>query len=150
MRSDICHGALLMIIKRLLGMAIGIVGMGLCHSALASGTYCAVVTSTPDGFVSLRSGPSTRHRVIYRLAPYEVVLVDTGTCRGDSCSEDRKWQFIESVPRLDGPRNSTGLTQGWINSQLIRQATCIPIPLPQPPQIQRNCVRHESQPGVGR
>lgn len=45
-------------------------------SALAVADGCAVVTATPDGFLSLRTGPSTKHREIMRLYSGQFIGID--------------------------------------------------------------------------
>jgi len=88
----------------------------------ATQTYCAVVRKTPDGFVALRAGPGTHHRIVKRLRPSERLYVDTGACRGQFCDESRRWVFIEGVPGLelrDGP-----LVQGWVRARYINSFSC--------------------------
>jgi hypothetical protein len=91
-------------------------------AASATESSCAVVKPTPDGFVALRRGPGANFPIVQRLRPYDSLWVDTGKCRQNLCDESRKWQFIESVPRLD--QNEQSLTQGWIHSTYIQQIVC--------------------------
>ena len=95
-------------------------------SAQATQSYCAVVKPTPDGFVNLREGPGTRFPIIRHLRPYDSVLVDTGKCRAGICDQSGRWQFIESVPRIDGQSDEEKqhFTQGWIRERYIKQITC--------------------------
>ena len=91
----------------------------------STATYCAVVKPTTDGFVALRTGPGTTFSIRQRLRPFDVVWVDTGSCRGRICDESGKWRFIEGVPRLDGPFNEARrFTQGWALASFIKQTAC--------------------------
>jgi hypothetical protein len=94
-------------------------------TALSTQTYCAVVKPTSDGFVALRAGPGTTFSTVERLRPFDFVWMDTASCRGELCDESGQWQFVEGVPRLDGPLgNERTFTQGWIRSRYVKPIVC--------------------------
>jgi hypothetical protein len=93
--------------------------------APATSTYCAAVLRTPDGFLALRSGPGTGFPIRTQLRSFDVLLVDTGTCRESVCDRSGQWVFVEGVPRIDGPEGSgLGRTQGWVYAPFTRQIAC--------------------------
>ena len=94
------------------------------------------VTQSRDG-ASMRPYHKLRRELfdMSRMQDVRVVML------GDSLTEGGPWSELAACPFL--------INRG-IQGDNSAEALSIPIPLPQPPQIQRNCVRHESQPGVGR
>lgn len=104
--------------------------LAVSSAAQATQSYCVVVKPTSDGFVALHKGPGVQYDEVARLQPYDVVWVDTGQCRGGLCSEDRKWVFVESVPRIDGSAYMGSIpegqrpTQGWARATLLKETEC--------------------------
>ena len=46
-------------------------------TAHATEDFCAVVLKTPDGFLALREGPGTQHKMITKLEQGDFLLADT-------------------------------------------------------------------------
>ena len=102
-----------------------LIAAGIPFSTRATVTFCAVVAPTPDGFLALREGPGTSFRIIVQLKPYDLLLVDTGSCRNGLCDETGRWLFVVEVPRIDGPTSEVkSFTQGWVRARYIRQIVC--------------------------
>lgn len=93
--------------------------------AHSTGTWCAHPKKTSDGFVSLRTGPSTKHSVMSSVTPSDTLFIDTGQCREAfgrrQCDDSGKWVFVEAV--FDA-NNSDKHEEGWVNSNYIAQAVC--------------------------
>jgi hypothetical protein len=89
----------------------------------ADGVSCAVVRSTPDGFVALRARPSATSRLIYKLKPYQIVVVSISDCAPNR--EIDPWTQVECVPEMDGDCDSQKKSiSGWVNSKLLARAHC--------------------------
>lgn len=97
----------------------------------ATQTWCAEVRrDLPDGFLNLRSGPSTSDPVLARLLGGEYVEIDTANCAerfssnwiamGTICVEaGSSWAFVENARRLGGREHG-----GWINTRYIEAVEC--------------------------
>ena len=108
-----------------LALIFSLAGMALISPAKATDSWCAVPEKTPDGFISLRSGPGTQHAIVGRVVPSDSLLIDTGRCREafgrQHCDESGKWGFVEVVYNL-GKEQTT--QSGWINTHHVRQIAC--------------------------
>jgi hypothetical protein len=85
-------------------------------NAVADG--CAVVLSTPDGFLAVRAGPGTSHREIYRLRPGQAIVtnhISDGPYAG-------RWWRIGAV--MDRPGENARPLVGWIHSRFVRSYEC--------------------------
>lgn len=95
-------------------------------SAVATGTFCAVVERTADGYVNLRDGPSPQHHVVGRVLPSDFLWVATEQCRLDfgkmQCDDTQSWVFVEKVHALrDRDRDHI---KGWAKAQFVRPIAC--------------------------
>ena len=83
----------------------------------ADGSSCAVVRSTPDGFVAVRARPSASSKLLYKLKPYQIVVIATSDCAPNRDIDP--WTEVECVPEGDGdcdPEVSKKKTiSGWVN-----------------------------------
>lgn len=109
--------------RALLWLIVG----GVASPANATITFCAVTEKTPDGFVSLRTGPAPTYPVIGKVAPADFLYVGTEECRDDFgkllCSKGGAWLFVEQVVPFKRGSDVKKL-KGWANGQLIRQIQC--------------------------
>src|SRR5262249_54321475 len=62
----------------------------------ADGLACAVVRSTPDGFVALRARPSVSSKLIHKLKPYQIVVISVSDCAPNRDIDP--WTQVECVP----------------------------------------------------
>lgn len=92
----------------------------------ADGSSCAVVRSTPDGFVAVRARPSASSKLLYKLKPYQIVVIAISDCAPNRDIDP--WTQVECVPEGDGdcdPGVSKKNTiSGWVNSKLLARAHC--------------------------
>jgi hypothetical protein len=89
----------------------------------ADGLFCAVVRSTRDGFVALRDRPGASSRLIYKLKPYQIVVIVSSDCTPNRDSDP--WTEVECVPEVEGGCDSKMKTiSGWVNSKLLAHAHC--------------------------
>jgi hypothetical protein len=94
----------------------------------ADGLSCAVVRSTPDGFVALRVRPSASSKLIYKLKPYRIVVIATSDCSPNRDIDP--WTAVECVPEADGDcdfssdQPSKKKISGWVSSKLLARAHC--------------------------
>jgi hypothetical protein len=89
----------------------------------ADGLSCAVVRSTPDGFVALRDRPNASSKLIYKLKPYQIVVIATSDCAPNRDIDP--WTQVECVPEVQGDCDSKKETiSGWVNSKLLARAHC--------------------------
>ncbi len=100
--------------------------IGLASPAGATADNCGTVRQTRDGFLTLRSGPSTQFEAVLRFYPGDELWLDTAACtsqRGLSvCDETDRWRHITSVRRIDARRNS--FTQGWAHARFLSERPC--------------------------
>jgi hypothetical protein len=66
----------------------------------ADGLSCAVVRSTSDGFVALRARPSASSKLIYKLKPYQIVVISVSDCAPNRYIDP--WTQVECVPEAQG------------------------------------------------
>lgn len=85
--------------------------------------YACAVLKTRDGFVSLRDGPSARHKEVARMKPEE--LVGLLHPERDDIVRSGDWLFVRWYP---GTRrtadhiptgNETTALSGWVRDKLI-------------------------------
>ena len=89
----------------------------------AEARYNCAVKSTPDGFVALREGPSTRHAIIARMKPQEMaLLLDPVT---EEIRRSGDWLRVQWHPGTrrtafhmpDG--NDATARWGWVRDRLL-------------------------------
>jgi hypothetical protein len=95
----------------------------LAATSVAEARYNCAVKRTPDGFVALREGPSTRHAVLARMRPQEMVgLLDPVT---EEIVREGDWLRVRWHP---GTRrtafhmpagNETTARSGWVRDRLL-------------------------------
>jgi hypothetical protein len=92
-------------------------------TAHATEDFCAVVLKTPDGFLALREGPGTPHKMITKLEQGDFLLADTAM--GEQDPKNIKWVHINGVPRVDGP-DAIGktYTRGWVARRYVQTLLC--------------------------
>jgi hypothetical protein len=99
-------------------LALSLAALGRAFG-LADG--CAVVTATPDGVLSLRSGPGASFPEIMLLRSGQFVSIDD--MPGDM---DQRWQHVtglmEARPR--GGLRSTRLVEGWASTRYLYPINC--------------------------
>jgi hypothetical protein len=89
----------------------------------ADGLACAVVRSTPAGFVALRARPSASSKLIHKLKPYQIVVISVSDCAPNRDIDP--WTQVECVPEAQGDCDSEKKTiSGWVNSKLLARAHC--------------------------
>jgi hypothetical protein len=91
----------------------------------ADGLFCAVVKSTPDGFVALRDRPKASSKLIYKLKPYQIVVIFSSECAPNRDTDP--WTQVECVPEGEGdcdPLSKKKIISGWVNSKLLARAHC--------------------------
>jgi hypothetical protein len=98
-------------------------------SVQATEDFCAVVLKTLDGFLALRDGPGTQFRMKAKLHQGDLLTANTRGCTFDGkfCDDGnkRKWTYIFSVPRLDGPpETAKHFTEGWVYDKYIQGFGC--------------------------
>ena len=92
-------------------------------NAHATADACAVVLKTPDGFLALREGPSTRFKIVHKLKRGDFLYVDTAQCGNGVCS--RQWTHVTSVPRFDGRlEEARTFTKGWVANRFVEWFLC--------------------------
>lgn len=107
-----------MLRKSLLGLLLLAVA-----TATADARYACAVKSTPDGFVALREGPSTRNKMLVRMRPQELVNImhpDT-----EDLKRSRDWLWARWYPgtRRTADHTPTGdertMRSGWVHDKFI-------------------------------
>jgi hypothetical protein len=100
----------------------------------ADGLSCAVVRSTPDGFVALRDRPKASSTLIYKLKPYQIVVIVISDCAPNRDIDP--WTQVECAPEVQGdcdfssvsstdqPSKKKKTISGWVNSKLLARAHC--------------------------
>src|SRR5262249_40365300 len=89
----------------------------------ADGLACAVVRSTPDGFVALRARPSISSKLIHKLKPYQIVVISVSDCAPNRDIDP--WTQVECVPDAQGDCDAEKKTiSGWVYSKLLARAHC--------------------------
>jgi hypothetical protein len=83
----------------------------LARQALATLDTCTVVAWTPDGFLSLRTGPGVHFPEIMRLASGTIIAIDD--LQGDPA---RRWVHVTGVI-VDGRLVPA---EGWVNQRYLR------------------------------
>jgi len=73
-------------------------------SVYATSSWCAYPKRTHDGFVSIRTGPSTRYRRVMKVTPSDQLSVER--CEG-------RWCFVDYARDVARP--------GWIHRNYIVQ-----------------------------
>ena len=92
-------------------------------STMAEARYACAVKQTPDGFVALREGPSTRHRIVARMKPHELVGIMHPETEDLKRSGDWLWgRWYPGTRRTafhipDG--NPATAREGWVYDRLI-------------------------------
>ncbi len=90
-------------------------------AARATADGCAVVTPTPDGFLSVRSGPHVSFKEFMRLAPHQYIVIDDR--RGDTAG---RWWHVTGL--LDRDRSGRLVfsrpIEGWAHSSYLRDIPC--------------------------
>ena len=105
--------------------AAGLIGPGL-HGASAetryTGFFVCSVKPTSDGFVALRSGPSAQSRMITRIVPGEMVVIER---KGSVAIESGNWSRVSHYPGEVFPKPVDpaykNVRKGWVNSRFIAE-----------------------------
>jgi hypothetical protein len=84
--------------------------------AFATADGCAIVRPTPDGYLSVRSGPSQAHPEIFRLPSGQTIWIDD---KPDGANN--KWWHVNGVVMPDG-RDT--LVDGWAYGLYLRPSNC--------------------------
>jgi hypothetical protein len=93
----------------------------------ADGLSCAVVRSTPGGFVALRDRPKASSKLIYKLKPYQIVVVVSSDCAPNRDTDP--WTQVECVPEYQGDcdfssdQPSKNKISGWVRGSNTTRAT---------------------------
>lgn len=99
------------------------VAAGVAVAGPAEARYACAVVTAPDGFVTLRQGPSARHAEVARMKPRELVgLLHPGR---DDIVRSGDWLFVRWYPgtrrtpdHMPEVREDTART-GWVRDKLI-------------------------------
>jgi hypothetical protein len=103
-----------------LALALGL------HGASAetpyTGFFVCSVKPTSDGFVALRSGPSAESRMITRIIPGHMVVIER---KGYAAIESGNWSLVshytgEVFPKPEDPAYKN-VRKGWVNSRFIAE-----------------------------
>jgi hypothetical protein len=98
-----------------------ILALATLEKALALAEACAVVTVTPDGMLSLRSGPGASFPEIMLLRSGQFVSLDD--LHGDP--EGRWWHVTGLMEgKARGGLRSTRHVEGWANSRYLHPINC--------------------------
>ena len=112
--------------RRRFAAACLLTSIGSASPALATIDYCGTVRQSPDGFLALRTGPSTKFEAVLRLYPGDKVWLDTATCTSQrglyACDEFDRWRHVTSVRRIDARGQS--FTQGWAHARFLAERPC--------------------------
>ena len=112
----------------LLGLAIVLASIAAAH---AVNDGCAVVRSTPDGFLNLREFPLGNAKVVGKLRPGDFLFVSDQSCERkgsiEVCRHDTSWTRVD-----DGQRGRVYLKKrGWVASRFIKGVDCEEVPDPE-------------------
>lgn len=92
-------------------------------STMAEARYACAVKRTPDGFVALREGPSTRHKVVARMRPHELVGIMHPETEDLKRSGDWLWGRWHPGTRRTADHipegNEATAREGWVYDRLI-------------------------------
>ena len=95
----------------------GLVTMLACGPAFAIADGCATVGATPDGYLSVRSGPGRGHPEIFRLPRGHKIWTDS---KPDGANN--KWWHVNGVVMPDG--QDTAQVDGWAYGRYLRPINC--------------------------
>lgn len=92
-------------------------------SGASEARYACAVKRTADGFVALREGPSTRHPIVARMKPRELVNIMHPETEDLKRSGDWLWarwypgtvRTADSIPKGDESK----AREGWVRDRLI-------------------------------
>ncbi len=89
----------------------------------ANARYACAVNKTPDGFVALRDGPSSKHKRLAKMRPLEMVgLLHPDK---DDIVRSGNWLYVRWYPgtrrtAFEMPDvNEATARAGWVNDRLI-------------------------------
>ncbi len=90
---------------------------------------CAVTEMTPDGFVSLRSGPGVNFPIIRKILPTDGLYGDFTECgksagSKDLCDRSGNWLYVAKICPLPGCSMTGERYEGWISRKFIRFVGC--------------------------
>jgi len=98
---------------------------GLCGASTETrytGFFVCSVKPTSDGFVALRSGPSAQSRMITRIVPGEMVVIER---KGYVAIESGNWSRVSQYPGEVFPKPGDpaykNVRRGWVNSRFIAE-----------------------------
>jgi len=99
--------------------AIALLAFPIATLAVADG--CAIVTTTPDGYVSLRAGPGAAHKEIMRIRSGQFVGIDD--TQGDP---QRRWMRVTGLMKRlpDGGLQTLTTTEGWAYARYLHGIAC--------------------------
>ena len=85
-----------------------------------TGFFVCTVKPTPDGFVALRSGPAAESRMITRITPGQMVVIER---KGYVAVKSGNWFRVSHHPGTvfpnPGDPEYKNVQKGWVNSRLI-------------------------------
>ena len=87
-----------------------------------TGFFVCSVKPTSDGFVALRSGPSAQSRMVTRIVPGEMVVIER---KGSVAIESGNWSRVSHYPGEVFPKPVDpaykNVRKGWVNSRFIAE-----------------------------
>jgi hypothetical protein len=104
-------------------LSVGLLALGM-HGASAqtpyAGFFVCTVKPTPDGFVALRSGPSATSRMITRIIPGQMVVIER---KGYIAIQSGNWFRVSYHPGKVFPNPGApeykDVRKGWVNSRFV-------------------------------
>ena len=106
-------------------LAIVLLALGVrvaCAETPYTGFFVCSVKPTSDGFVALRSGPSAESRMITRIIPGHMVVIER---KGYAAMESGNWSLVshytgEVFPKPEDPAYKN-VRKGCVNSRFIAE-----------------------------
>ena len=115
-------GRMVTVVMPLVGWAVAAgfaftIAFFLGQTASATVDVCAAVARTPDGYLSLRTGPSASHPEIARIHSDTLIVIDDR-----ERERGGKWWHVNSIMRPDGTIAHN--VDGWVHSGFLINFPC--------------------------